>query len=100
MATDFAIRRPSRRTSLRDWDLTLTLAVAVLLVIGVFLVYAATRDWFAVNGLDPEYYLKRHVINILIGVLLAWATTLIDYRMIRAFAPVVWGIGVLGLSWC
>jgi len=66
-------------------------------VLGILLVYAATRDWFAANNLDPEYYLKRHTINVLIGILLAWAATLIDYRMIRAFAPVVWGLGVLGL---
>lgn len=97
MSTDFAIRRASKRSSIRDWDLPLTFAVASLLILGVLLVYAATRDWFAANNLDPEYYLKRHVINILIGILLAWAATLIDYRMIRAFAPVVWGLGVLGL---
>ena len=97
MATDFSLRRPAKRSTLRDWDLPLTFAVGALLIMGVVLVYAATRDWFASNNLDPEYYLKRHVINILIGVLLAWAATLIDYRMIRAFAPVVWGIGVLGL---
>ena len=97
MTTDFTLRRSAKRSTLRDWDLVLTFAVAALLIIGVLLVYAATRDWFAANGLDPEYYLKRHAINILIGGLLAWATTLIDYRMIRAFAPVVWGLGVLGL---
>lgn len=97
MSTDFALRRSSKRSSFRDWDLPLTVAVAALLLIGVLLVYAATRDWFAANDLDPEYYLKRHVINILIGILLAWAATLIDYRMIRAFAPIVWGLGVLGL---
>ncbi len=97
MTTDFALRRRARRSSIRDWDLLLTFAVASLLVLGILLVYAATRDWFAANNLDPEYYLKRHTINVLIGILLAWAATLIDYRMIRAFAPIVWGLGVLGL---
>jgi rod shape determining protein RodA len=61
------------------------------------LVYAATRNWYAANGLDPEYYLKRHVVNILIGSLLAWATTMIDYRLIRAYTPFLWLAGVLGL---
>lgn len=97
MATELSYRRASSRFSLRDWDLALGLAVVGLLGIGTILVYAATRDWFASNGLDPEYYLKRHVINILIGALLAWSVTLIDYRMIRAYTPVLWGIGVLGL---
>lgn len=97
MATDLLYRRSSSRFSLRDWDLALGLAVVGLLGIGTVLVYAATRDWFASNGLDPQYYLKRHVINILIGVLLAWSVTLIDYRLIRAYTPVLWGVGVLGL---
>jgi rod shape determining protein RodA len=62
------------------------------------LVYAATRDWYAANGLDPEYYLKRHVINIAIGLLLAWGTTVIDYRLLRAYTPFIWGAAVLGLT--
>jgi rod shape determining protein RodA len=62
------------------------------------LVYAATRNWYAANGLDPEYYLKRHVINIAIGSLLAWGTTVVDYRLIRAYTPIFWIIGVLGLT--
>lgn len=97
MATDLSYRRSSSRFSLRDWDIALGLAVVGLLGIGTLLVYAATRDWFASNGLDPQYYLKRHVINILIGALLAWSVTLIDYRLIRAYTPVLWGVGVLGL---
>ena len=65
---------------------------------GTLLVYAATRDWYAANGLDPQYYLKRHIINIAIGVMLAWGTTVIDYRLLRAYTPVLWGLGVLGLA--
>ncbi|MCX6436976.1 MAG: FtsW/RodA/SpoVE family cell cycle protein, partial [Actinobacteria bacterium] len=61
------------------------------------LVYAATRDWYASNGLDPQYYLKRHVINIVIGLALAWGTTIIDYRLLRAYTPYIWGLGVFGL---
>ena len=68
------------------------------MVIGTLLVYAATRNWYAANGLDPEYYLKRHVVNILIGSLLAWGTTIIDYRLIRAYTPFLWIGGVVGLT--
>ena len=58
---------------------------------------AYTRDWYSANGLDPEYYLKRHVINIVIGIALAWGTTIIDYRLLRAYTPFIWGLGVFGL---
>ena len=91
-------RRTRTTHSFWGFDPILTLAVGLLLFIGTLLVYAATRDWYAANGLDPQYYLKRHVINIFIGILLAWGTTVIDYRMLRAYTPIVWGLGVIGLT--
>ena len=91
-------RRIRSTHSFWGFDPILTLAVGLLLFIGTLLVYAATRDWYAANGLDPQYYLKRHVINIAIGILLAWGTTVIDYRMLRAYTPIVWGLGVIGLT--
>jgi rod shape determining protein RodA len=90
--------RSSRRSIFTGFDPILTIAVAILLIIGTLLVYAATRNWYAANGLDPEYYLKRHVINIAIGSLLAWGTTVVDYRLLRAYTPILWIIGVLGLT--
>ena len=91
-------RRTRMKHSFWGFDPILTVAVGLLLFIGTLLVYAATRDWYAASGLDPEYYLKRHVINIVIGILLAWGTTVIDYRMLRAYTPIVWGLGVIGLT--
>ena len=91
-------RRTRTTHSFWGFDPILTLAVGLLLFIGTLLVYAATRDWYAANDLDPQYYLKRHVINIVIGILLAWGTTVIDYRMLRAYTPIVWGLGVIGLT--
>jgi rod shape determining protein RodA len=90
-------RRARRSSVVSGFDPVLTGAVAALLVIGTLLVYAATRDWYASNGLDPQYYLKRHVINIVIGLALAWGTTIIDYRLLRAYTPYIWGLGVFGL---
>jgi rod shape determining protein RodA len=90
-------RRVRGNSFFSGFDPILSAAVAGLLIIGTLLVYAATRDWYSANGLDPEYYLKRHVINIVIGVALAWGTTIIDYRLLRAYTPFIWGFGVLGL---
>ena len=89
--------RRNRSSIFHGFDPVLTIAVGLLLFIGTLLVYAATRDWYARNGLDPQYYLKRHVINIAIGALLAYGTTVIDYRLLRAYTPIFWGLGVLGL---
>lgn len=90
-------RKAERRSIMRGFDPILTGALIALLTIGTLLVYAATRNWYASAGLDPQYYLKRHIINIGIGVVLALGTTMIDYRLLRAYTPVVWGVGVLGL---
>lgn len=95
------IRSKSRTDIIRGnvsrFDRTLTFAVLSLSIIGTLLVWAATSHWFRSQGLDPQYYLKRHIINLAIGIALAYGTTLIDYRMLRAYTPIVWGLGVLGL---
>lgn len=83
--------------NIRGFDHWLTFSVVALLAFGTILVYAATKDWFASQNLDPQYYVKRHVVNIVIGLAMAFGTTLIDYRLLRAYTPLVWGLGVLGL---
>lgn len=90
-------RRSSRGSLMQGFDPILTIAVAGLLIIGTLLVYSATRTWYANLGLDPEYYLKRHIINILIGGALAITATIVDYRLLRAYTLFLWGLSVLGL---
>ena len=95
------IRSKSRtdviRGNVSQFDRTLTFAVLSLSVLGTLLVWAATSHWFKSQGLDPQYYLKRHMVNLAIGMALGYGTTLIDYRMLRAYTPIVWGLGVIGL---
>jgi rod shape determining protein RodA len=89
--------RRSATSSFGNFDKLLTFSVVGLLLIGTMLVYAGTREWFRSYGLDPEYYFKRHTLNIIIGGLLAYGTTLIDYRLLRAYTPIVWLAAVFGL---
>ena len=96
MSQSIRYRRASR-IDFRNFDNLLNLAVIGLLFIGTLLVYAGTREWFRSYDLDPEYYLKRHTLNILIGSLLAYGTTLIDYRLLRAYTPIIWLAAVIGL---
>jgi len=92
-----SLKAKNKRGFFTGADQILNAAVFLLLLIGIVLVYAATRDWFAANDLDPEYYLKRQIVNVIIGIALAYGTTLIDYRLLRAYTPFLWGFGVLGL---
>jgi rod shape determining protein RodA len=89
--------RRSAKSSVGNFDKLLNFAVIGLLLIGTVLVYAGTREWFRSYGLDPEYYFKRHTLNIIIGGLLAYGTTLIDYRLLRAYTPILWLAAVIGL---
>ena len=98
MKSAFTRSKSERRRFLTESDPVINIAVLALSIIGIILVYAATRDWFAANNQDPEYYLKRQLINVVIGIALAYGATLVDYRVLRAYTPILWGIGVLGLT--
>ena len=52
---------------------------------------------FDMTVVEVWQHVKLTVINILIGSLLAYGTTLIDYRLLRAYTPVIWGAAVIGL---
>jgi rod shape determining protein RodA len=92
-----AARAVARDSVLRRLDWVLALAVTALLAIGTVLVWSATRQRELDAGLDPQGFLKKHLLNIAIGLALAVVTTLLDYRMLRAYAPFVYGFSVLGL---
>jgi rod shape determining protein RodA len=92
-----ASRAVARDSVLRQLDWVLALAVAALLALGTVLVWSATRQRELDAGLDPQAFLKKHLLNITIGLALAVVTTMLDYRMLRAYAPFVYGFSVLGL---
>ncbi|HEY5187345.1 MAG TPA: rod shape-determining protein RodA, partial [Actinomycetes bacterium] len=79
-----AARAVARDSMLRRLDWVLALAVLMLLAIGTALVWSATRQRELDAGLDPQAFLKKHLLNITIGLALAVVTTLLDYRMLRA----------------
>jgi rod shape determining protein RodA len=92
-----ASRLVDRESPLRRMDWVLTLAVAGLLVLGTLLVWSATRQRQIDDGLDPNGFLRKHLINIAIGLLLAGMTAMFDYRSLRAYAPIVYVASMLGL---
>ncbi|HVM66093.1 MAG TPA: rod shape-determining protein RodA [Acidimicrobiales bacterium] len=67
----------------RKLDVTLVGALASIAGIGLLMVYSATRQALAGNGIDPHYYLKRQALNLAIGAVLLLATLLVDYRRWR-----------------
>jgi rod shape determining protein RodA len=87
----------ARSSPLRQLDIWLLLAVATLVSVGSLLIWSATREHQLALGLDPDAFLKKHIINAALGVALGAAAALVDYRALRAYAPVVYGASCLGL---
>ncbi|BEP15119.1 rod shape-determining protein RodA [Acidothermaceae bacterium B102] len=85
----------TRESRLRQFDWVLNIALALLLVLGVLLVWGATH--VTLSGKHSTSYLKKDLLNLVIGVGLGVGTSLLDYRSLRAYAPVVYVASLLGL---
>ena len=81
--------------ALRKSDWILTAAVAALCILGVLLVWGAT--YVTYSGAHSNSYLKKDLLNLIIGIALGVGTSLLDYRSLRAYAPVVYVASILGL---
>jgi rod shape determining protein RodA len=79
----------------RSWDWPLILVTCALTVLGTVLVWAATEPQLRQEGLDPHAYLKKAALWAVLGLLLMFATALIDYRRIRRLTPVLYGLSLL-----
>ncbi|MGP4029767.1 rod shape-determining protein RodA [Actinomadura sp. 3N407] len=86
-----------RLAGLRRLDWPLFLAVLALSVVGALLVRSATFQLLTEQGKDPEGFLKRHILNLGIGFLLGGVVTLLDYRLLRAYVPILYGLACVGL---
>ena len=82
----------AKDSPLRKYDWVLLVAVVGLSLIGTLLVYSATQP-----SADPRSYLIKQLINVALGLILLVAVSLLDYRQIRLFAPIVYAVAVLGL---
>ncbi len=84
-----------RESRLRRNDWVLTIAVAIMCVLGVLLVWGAS--YTTRSGGHSNARMERDLLFVVIGVLLAVGTSLLDYRSLRAYAPVFYVTSILGL---
>jgi rod shape determining protein RodA len=90
-------RALAKDSVLRHMDWVLIAAVLALALIGTLLVWSATRTGLAQAGGNPDTYLERQLLNVAIGLVLLIAVSLIDYRMLRIYTPLVYAVACLGL---
>jgi rod shape determining protein RodA len=101
----FAGRRPrsllarafARNSPLRHMDWLLIVVVLGLCAIGTLLVWSATQPSLLAVGQDPRTYLKKQLLNVIIGLVLMAGVSLIDTRQLRTWAPLIYGGTVLAL---
>lgn len=92
------LRRLSGRESpLRRLDWVLLSAVLILTLIGTLLVWSATRPALLSAGRDPQSYLKKDLLTVAIGLILAGIVSALDYRLVRAYAPILYAASCVGL---
>ncbi|WP_052851027.1 FtsW/RodA/SpoVE family cell cycle protein [Streptomyces avicenniae] len=93
--TKSAWRRLADRDSLvRRVDWVLLLAALALSLIGIVLIYSATRNRTEITGGDPEFFLIRQSINLAIGLALAVAVMWLGHQRLRSFVPVFYALSI------
>ncbi|WP_436764043.1 rod shape-determining protein RodA [Streptosporangium sp. V21-05] len=74
-------------------DGVMLVAVAALAVIGTMLVWSSTRTWAA----GSTGLVKKHILNLVIGAVLAGTAAMVDHRALRTFTPLIYGATLVGL---
>jgi rod shape determining protein RodA len=90
-------RAMDRESPLRRLDWILLLAVAALIGLGALLVWSATRQRMLDAGLESTAFFHRHLVNAALGAALGAVAALVDYRSLRAYAPIVYLASCAGL---
>ncbi len=78
-----------------DW--TLFGAAGLILTIGTLLVWSATSTNDVLTQGDSTAYLHKHLVNIVIGLVLAAAVMATDHRWVRIVTPLVYVASIVGL---
>lgn len=90
-------RLTARDSPLRRLDWLLILVVLSLSALGSVLVYSATRAKLAEQGKDPAGFVQQHLFNLVIGLVICAVVAMLDYRLLRAYAPILYGLACVGL---
>ncbi|HEY6747618.1 MAG TPA: FtsW/RodA/SpoVE family cell cycle protein, partial [Mycobacteriales bacterium] len=81
------------------WRVDWVIAGCALLLslLGSLLVWSATKPRLLESGGDPNAYLDRHLLNLAIGLVLGVVFAVVDYRALRAYAPLIYAASCVGL---
>ena len=79
------------------YDWVLIISALLLSVIGAALVYSASNQRLQDAGLPTDFYLQRHIFNLILGLILGLIVSRFSFRTARAYAIIIYGFAVIGL---
>jgi rod shape determining protein RodA len=79
-------------------DLGLFFGLISLGIIGVLMIYSATRTALLNAGDNPHYYLEKQGEYVVLGIILMWLVSRIDYRRLEIVATPFYIAGVMSLA--
>jgi rod shape determining protein RodA len=95
--TTLARTHVASRRNVPPFDLILLVATLLVSVVGVVMVYTATRGSLLAQGEDPKTFLKKQGLFVVLGVITMVVVALIDYRRLEQVANVLYWLIVLSL---
>jgi rod shape determining protein RodA len=81
-----------------SFDVSLAAALIVLGLVGVLMVYSATRQALVIAGENPHYDVERQALYVVIGIVVMYAISRIDYRRLEVAATPLYVISLLALA--
>jgi rod shape determining protein RodA len=96
--TDTLAAFTTRLRSKDSLDLGLAGGLIALGLLGVVMIYSATKEPLINEGFNPHYYLERQLLFVVIGIAVMIAISLIDYRRFESAATPLYVCGLIGLA--
>ena len=83
--------QPERRASFwRELDWVLLISAIAVTILGSILVWSASLADMASDS-DPQSYLKRHLVNVVVALGLGFVAARLNYRWLHAYTPILYG---------
>jgi rod shape determining protein RodA len=89
--------RAAPRRAVLKFDFVLVAATLAVSVVGVVMIYTATRGQLLAQGDDPKTFLKKQGLYVVLGVIVMIVVAVFDYRRLEPFALVLYWLTILAL---
>ncbi|MGK5532727.1 FtsW/RodA/SpoVE family cell cycle protein [Streptomyces sp. URMC 129] len=90
-------RLSARDSAARRIDWVLLLAAAALSLLGLLLIYSATRNRTEITNGDPQFFLIRQAINLVVGVALAVGVMWLGHHRLRSAVPLFFAFSMAAM---